>query len=105
MFYNEKTKELVHYLHHLGLKKGSEKAWNDQLFDHVVIPLMQRLAADKQYNALLHAESYCYSEYVKQTETEAHFKQCFSAWQDTMIDAGKDFAAQFNRVRLFSNDA
>lgn len=55
----------------------------------LVLPLLRWLLAQDQLDYALQLESWIYSAYVKQQETEEHFRTSFAGWTAEMVSAGK----------------
>ena len=68
----------------LGFEKQSPRSWTAEVFEGVVLPWMKRALGEDRFEAGLEMENLVYSLYVKQTETEEHFRRCFEAWKEPM---------------------
>jgi hypothetical protein len=78
----------------LGLVLETPLTWKAQLFDHLALPWLKRLYALNLNALALHLEARCYDHYVKQNETEAHFRATVNAWGKAAREAGKRVAAR-----------
>jgi glycosyltransferase involved in cell wall biosynthesis len=59
------------------------------IFDRLVLPLMQWAAETDSLDLLLRLEAVSYVHYVRQRETEEHFRTCFQKMLPLMISAGE----------------
>lgn len=72
-----------------GFALTSPAQWNTVLFEQVVLPwLLDSLSAER-YNVALGLEMSIYLQFVCQTETDAHFRNCFRRWTAPMREAGR----------------
>ena len=77
----------------LGFAPSSPQPWNREVFERTVLPWLYRALAADQFEQALAMEALIYDSYVKQTENEAHFRDCFLRWTRAMREAGARFAA------------
>lgn len=62
----------------VGFATKAQLPWKDAAFDKLAIPLLARLLGIGQIDAALSLEGLFYENYVKSTETEAHFARAMS---------------------------
>lgn len=85
---NEAFTRIMALLGLLGFSKASQPGWTRALFDELALPWMKEALSLGYYDLALKLETTIYSEFVKQRETEAHFRDCFGHWVDSMREAG-----------------
>lgn len=77
----------------LGFGSLASPEWNRCVVEGVLVPWMRRALAEGRYGIALILEQAIYRDYVKQTESEAHFRDSFALWKDDMRAAGARYAA------------
>ncbi len=77
----------------LQYARESDFEWNGLIFRHVVLPLMKAAASRSRHARLLWLESYTHAAYLKQRETEEHFRETTQAWIGIMRESGRAAAA------------
>lgn len=82
----------------LAFSKSSAKNWNKAVFEKLVLPWMQQALVLGHYDLALRLESKVYNNYIKQTETEEHFRDCFNLWVPAMREAGRRAGATLGPV-------
>ncbi len=85
----ELTMRLRALLDALGFLKTSDKRWNAKVFHELALPWMKEALASGYYDLALLLEERVYNVYIKQTETEQHFRDCFNRWVPAMREAGQ----------------
>jgi len=83
----------------LGFAKTSPPSWTKCIFEQLALPWMKAALACQRYNMALKLETLIYEEYVKQTETERHFRECFVQWIEPMREAGHTAATNLPPLR------
>lgn len=63
----------------LSFKRQGDPAWCRRAFETIVVPWLQQLVERQQYAPALALEFMIYDEFVKQTETEDHFRFVYQA--------------------------
>lgn len=72
----------------LGFHKTSSPAWTKHVFEQLALPWMSSALACGCHDMALKLETMIYEAYVKQTETEAHFRETITSWLQPMREAG-----------------
>ncbi len=82
----------------LGFLKTSDKQWSAKVFHALALPWMKEALALGYHDLALKLEGMVYNNYVKQTETEEHFRNCFNRWVPAMREAGQRAGAGLGPV-------
>ena len=83
------TSVVLGFLDLLAFSKASARNWNKAVFEKLVLPWMKQALTLGHYDLALRLESKVYNNYVKQTELEEHFRDCFNMWVPAMREAGQ----------------
>lgn len=72
----------------VSFNKQSSFEWNTLIYRTIALPFLKWCIAHDHLDDALYLETRIYV-YVKQRETESHFRECFSQWTDAMYAAGQ----------------
>lgn len=72
----------------VSFNKQSSFEWNTLIYRTIALPLLKWCISRDYLDCALYLEARIYA-YVKQRETESHFRECFSQWTDAMFAAGQ----------------
>lgn len=82
----------------LAFTRVSTRDWNKKLFETLALPWMHQALTLGQYNLALLLETKIYDVYVKQTETDKHFRDCINRWAPAMREAGHRVSANLEAM-------
>ncbi|HXZ48490.1 MAG TPA: tetratricopeptide repeat protein [Usitatibacter sp.] len=77
----------------LGASMRASPAWTRPIAERVLVPWMRRALEAGLHDQGLAIETFLYFTYVRQKETQEHFRDCVLLYLDDMRAAGRRFAA------------
>lgn len=80
-------------LKQLGLQRAESPSRVARIYRDLALPWMLWALESNRLNLALQLETLLYSQYVKQTETEEHFRNIVGEWVEPMRAAGKRLAS------------
>jgi len=82
-----------------GFVKTSDPEWTAGVFEHMALPWLRAATGNGQFNLALQIENRIYNDYVKQTETAAHFRSVAAQWVPVMLEAGRALRRELPPLR------
>ena len=82
----------------LGLGSSTETDWSDTIFEHVAIPMAERLLVLGRLDDALNFESFLFESFGKARETAAHFAKVCRRVMPTFSTAGHALAATLSPI-------